>query len=105
MVYLICFDRPYHHARHYIGYCDDKEESLKDRIARHKKGDGANILRVVSQAGIDFRVVRTWSGDRKLERQLKNRKKSRELCPCCSGERKAVDIDASSMAKRTRSIS
>ncbi len=28
--------------------------------------------------------VRTWSGDKTLERRLKNRKKARLLCPVCN---------------------
>lgn len=77
MVYLVCFDRPLSHARHYLGYCNDKEESLEQRIERHRRGDGAKILRAVTQAGIGFKVVRVWEdGDRELERRLKRRKKS-----------------------------
>lgn len=37
--------------------------------------------------GINYEVVRTWSGNRKLERKLKNRKKSSILCPICQKER------------------
>lgn len=87
MVYLIHFDRPYHHCRHYIGYCDDGH--LEARLARHKSGDGAKLLRVVTQAGIDIEVARTWpDGDRALERRLKNQKKASRLCPICRARNK-----------------
>ncbi len=91
MVYLICFDRPFKHARHYIGYCNDGEEALESRIDRHRRGDGSRLLRAVTAAGIGWKVVRTWpDGDRNFERKLKNRKKASELCPVCrEGLRKA----------------
>lgn len=81
MVYLICFDQHYKHARHYIGFTDN---NLEDRIESHRKGTGARLLKVINEAGIGWNVVRTWEkGDRKFERQLKNRKNSKQLCPIC----------------------
>jgi predicted GIY-YIG superfamily endonuclease len=32
-VYLIHFDRPYHHARHYIGYTDDVDARLAGHLS------------------------------------------------------------------------
>lgn len=85
VVYLIHFDRPLHHARHYLGYCNG--ESLEQRIERHRRGDGSRLMRAVVAAGIGFEVVRVWEeGDRALERRLKNRKKSSKLCPVCRGK-------------------
>lgn len=83
MVYLIHFEKPYKHARHYIGYT----RSLNQRIDRHRSGDGSPLLRAASAAGIEWSVVRTWKGGRDLERKLKNRKKASEICPCCRKER------------------
>jgi hypothetical protein len=40
---------------------------------------------VAKERGIGFRLVRTWSGDRSLERTLKNRHNSKKLCYCCDG--------------------
>lgn len=83
MVYLIHFEQPYHHARHYIGFTDG-DETLEQRIDRHRRGDGAKLLRAVSQAGIEFKVVRVWEhGDRTMERRLKSRKKAWRYCPVC----------------------
>jgi len=42
---------------------------------------------VVKDAGITWRRVRTWQGDRKLERQLKRRKEAPALCPVCAGDK------------------
>ncbi len=105
MVYLICFSRPYYHARHYIGYCNDKEESLEQRIERHKRGDGAKLLRAVSHAGIDFEVVRVWpDGNRELERKLKSRKKAWRLCPHCRERRLKGDVDCSTRTAAVAAI-
>jgi predicted GIY-YIG superfamily endonuclease len=83
-VYLVHFDSPYHHARHYMGFTDD----LDVRIKRHRSGDGSRLLRALKIAGIGWRVAVTWKGDRSLERLLKNRKNSPQLCPVCRGETK-----------------
>lgn len=79
-VYLIHFDHPYHHARHYLGYADN----LAARLHEHIQGNGARLMEVIALAGIGWQVARTWQGDRKLERRLKNWHKSPDLCPICS---------------------
>lgn len=80
-VYLIHFDQPYKHARHYIGYADQ----LEQRIKHHKHGTGARLLQIVNQAGITWQVTRTWQGaSRSFERKLKNNKHSARLCPVCN---------------------
>jgi predicted GIY-YIG superfamily endonuclease len=79
-VYLICFNRAYKHARHYLGY----SENLDKRITDHLCGMGARLMEVVTQAGIEWKVSRTWPGDRKLERRLKNRHDAPRLCPICN---------------------
>lgn len=82
-VYLIHFERPYKHARHYLGYA----KHLEARLEHHRNGTGARFLQVVNEAGIEWEVVRTWEGDHSLERRLKARKNApRELCPICREE-------------------
>jgi predicted GIY-YIG superfamily endonuclease len=78
-VYLIHFEIPYKHARHYLGSTND----LPSRIKHHQAGTGARLMEVVSQAGISFHVSRTWQGGRDIERALKRWKNSPELCPTC----------------------
>ena len=84
-VYLLHFDRPYHHARHYLGFTDD----LGTRIALHKAPTGSShhrLMQVIYAAGIGFVVARVWElGDRALERKLKRRKAGPRLCPICRG--------------------
>ena len=84
-VYLLHFSDPIapgrHTAQHYLGYADD----LAPRVNAHMHGAGARFTQVAKERGLTFVVVRTWDGDRKLERQLKNRHEGRRLCPICNG--------------------
>lgn len=82
-VYLIHFETPYEHARHYLGFTTD----LAARLAAHRAGSGARLMEVITQAGISWYVARTWEGGRNLERALKQRKNSPKLCPVCLQER------------------
>jgi predicted GIY-YIG superfamily endonuclease len=76
-VYLLHFDRPYKHARHYLGWALD----LEKRLDNHLNGTGARLLKVITEEGIGFEVVRTWP-DMTLadEKRLKNQHSSK-LCP------------------------
>lgn len=80
-VYIEHLERPYHHAGHYIGWCAG---DVQTRHAQHVAGQGARLLEVVADAGIGFSITRTWVGDRKFERQLKNQKNAKRLCPACN---------------------
>jgi hypothetical protein len=89
IIYLLHFSKPIsslHTCQHYLGYT----ENLEERIAQHQAGCGARLTQVAKERGITFTVVRTWQGDRKLERRLKNRKSSPSLCPICKGCRGPV---------------
>ena len=78
-VYLIHFDTPYKHARHYIGWTTD----LPARIAAHANGTGARLMEVVTGAGISWQLARTWSGTRSRERQIKRQGGASRRCPLC----------------------
>ena len=86
VVYLIHFDTPYKHAAHYLGWSADLEE----RLDAHAKGFGARLMEVITQAGITWRLARTWPGSRRTERKLKNQKHSPRLCPICAAQRLAL---------------
>ena len=83
MIYLIHFDRPLHHARHYLGYCADG--TLQARMIMHRAGRGARLLAVLRTLNIGWEVVRVFEGDRRYERRLKNRHNAPQLCPVCRG--------------------
>lgn len=86
-VYLLHFDRPYRHAKHYMGYAAD--DRLHERIDQHYNatpGDGKHhrLMQVVRAAGIGFTLARVWKrGTRTLERKLKRQSHATRLCPLC----------------------
>lgn len=86
VVYLIHFDQPYYHARHYLGTTNDLEHRLQQHMLGRRYG-GARLMEVIVSMGITWRVARLWSGGRDVERQLKAWKNSCRLCPICQAER------------------
>lgn len=78
VIYLLHFERPFGHARHYMGWSQD----LWVRLICHQMGRGANLLRHVAIAGIQWRLVALYYGDRNLERAMKNHGHARR-CPEC----------------------
>lgn len=90
-VYLIHFDRPYKHAVHYLGFVDGGEAEVQARLDRHRSGQGARLMAVVTAAGIGWRLARTWPGyTRGQERKLKCRKSAPKLCPVCREAKKGA---------------
>jgi hypothetical protein len=86
--YLLHFDQRYEHAGHYTGFAEGSR--LLQRLGEHQGGRGARLLEVITQAGIGFRLARTWPGvTRARERQLKNQGGASRYCPICQAERKA----------------
>jgi hypothetical protein len=82
-VYLLHFDRPLAHARHYLGWAVD----FHDRVDAHLAGNGARIVAAAVRAGIHVELVRTWDGvDRAFERRLKDGGSHLRLCPICRPE-------------------
>ncbi len=80
-VYLLHFDRPYAHARHYLGWTHPG--GLDARLAEHAAGRGARLLHVVAGAGIGWTLARTWTGTRARERALKLQGGASRRCPLC----------------------
>ena len=80
VIYMLHFDQPYQHARHYVGWTED----LLDRLDRHAKGNGARLIAVIWQAGIGFTLVRICEGTRRTERAIKNDGGATRFCPACT---------------------
>ena len=78
VIYLICFERPFSHARHYMGWT----QALGVRLHLHRAGRGARLMDAVTQAGIGWEVVALFYGDRNDERAMKNHGHARR-CPRC----------------------
>lgn len=85
-VYIIHFEKPFHHAKHYIGMTG---EGLLERFKRHKQGGGAKITSAVVKAGIKLRCLmkigefETAGEARQFEIRLKKRKESKRFCSIC----------------------
>jgi predicted GIY-YIG superfamily endonuclease len=78
-VYLIHFDDPYKHAKHYTGWTTD----LCQRLVAHAQGKaGARLMEVVAEAGITWALARVERGTRRKERARKGRTAS-VWCPMC----------------------
>lgn len=83
--YLIHAERPIRHAQHYLGAAPD----IPARIAAHRAGRGAALVRAFNERGIGWHVARTWpTATPELavgtEIALKNRRDSPRICPECT---------------------
>ncbi len=97
IIYVICFP-PFGHARHYTGWTLD----LEARLAKHRAGKGAALLRAVNAAGTEWRVTGSWPGTPNDEKKLKRAGTARQWCPACRPEylrRKAAAQRARAAAK------
>ena len=89
--YLLHFNKPYRHARHYLGITTN----LAWRLRRHSKGTGARLLRAVKADGVKWRIAREWEEAdkpedltwREFEKRLKARGGHARLCPICKAEK------------------
>lgn len=101
VLYLLHFDPPYRHARHYLGYSDRRDPF--SRIAQHLAGRGSPLVAAALAAGCRVLVADWWPGDRTRERLLKRRAHVPAWCPLCqnpkllarflrSGQRDAAEL-------------
>ena len=82
-VYILCFDRHYEHAKHYVGWT---RRPVEERVAEHVKGRGNALLRAVVNAGIPIHLSAVIYAGIDLERILKRTKNTARLCPRCKPE-------------------
>ena len=80
VIYMLHFDQPYRHARHYVGWTED----LLTRLEAHATGHGARLVAVIWHAGIGFTAVRICEGTRYTERAIKNAGGAVRYCPACT---------------------
>lgn len=78
-IYVLHFEKSYHHARHYIGWTTDVDA----RVAEHLSGQGSPLVKAVVDAGIEVTLATTMPGTRTMERHLKNRGNAYGVCPIC----------------------
>jgi predicted GIY-YIG superfamily endonuclease len=97
-VYLLHFDQPYKHARHYVGWA----RNVKRRLAEHEAGRGARLLAVVRSAGIGWTLARMWPGSRARERQIKRQGGHARQCPLCGVTPRTLSRNKDGSLSRSR---
>lgn len=81
--YLVHFEPPYKHARHYLGWTAGE---VDDRLDAHIEGNGSPLIKAAVNAGHAVILVRTWANvDRHFERTMKDNNNTPRLCPICQG--------------------
>lgn len=81
-LYLLHFDPPYRHARHYLGVTRNGR-SVALRWLEHCRGRGAVLTHNARLAGCRFILTRIWpNAEFASERRLKGRSLV-PLCPLC----------------------
>lgn len=89
-VYVLCFDRHFGHAKHYVGCTTDP----RGRLITHAKGQGANIVQKAAASGIGFRLAALGETNmacmRRLERQTKDWHGAADFCCHCTAEPRAI---------------
>ena len=77
VIYMLHFDRPYRHAKHYVGWTDD----LFDRLDQHAAGRGARLVAVIWHAGIGFTLIRICEGTRRHRTRHQERRRRGPVLP------------------------
>ena len=95
MIYLIHFQTPFMHCKHYLGYCAD--DRLEKRIYEHFNAPRVALMQMIKRKGIPWEVARLMEGGRDREAHLKYQiKKIAPYCPICTNRRSrrvnALDI-------------
>lgn len=100
-VYLLHFETPLHHARHYLGVT---RRGLGIRLVEHYSGRGAKLMAAVVAVGIEVRLARTWPAGRDGERALKRWKKNPALCPLCQQGQGTAPSARSAVSQRSSAV-
>lgn len=86
-IYVLHFDDPLHHARHYTG-CTLQ---LRDRLSAHAQGRGSRLCEVLLARGLHWTLggLMTCSIQqmRRIERGIKDRHNGPQFCQTCMGEK------------------
>jgi len=89
-VYVIHFNQPYRHAKHYTGIA----KNIKSRMREHASGNGARLLQVLKENNIGFKysIIKEFpdfSSAHTYEKYLKTKiKKPQRYCPICKEQNK-----------------
>lgn len=88
-VYLIHFDKPYKHARHYIGFTTQIADRMNTHVTAGTRS--AKLMQVITAAGITWQIAKLWSDKtRAFERQLKKWHGAVKFCPLCKAAKQKI---------------
>lgn len=92
-LYLLHFDQPRHHARHYLG----SSVILAQRLTQHATGDGACLTRALWEDDEPWQLAalfvprrRCGKTIREYESAVKQRHNSTLYCPLCCGGKERI---------------
>src|SRR5512142_1788858 len=85
MIYVLHFEPPLKHARHYVGFAESKR-TLRARIEHHLAGSGAKIVAAAVAAGCTVTMTASFEGTRDDERRIKKGGHGPSVCPVCRAE-------------------
>lgn len=89
-IYVLHFDAPLSHARHYTG-CTNH---LPHRLLAHARGAGARLTRVLLDKQIPWQLAAAYRVSntemRTCERKIKDQHHGPRFCPLCQGENTAT---------------
>lgn len=83
MVYLLHFDRPFHHIRHFLTVAPKEALSVGGGVSAAVVARSP-LLDAALGAGVSITVTRTWNGDAVRAQQLQAHANSRRYCPVCT---------------------
>lgn len=89
-VYVLHFDPPYKHARHYIGFVKDKHR-IRERICEHLSGQGSPLIKAALAAQHQISLAHFWrSAPRTFETRLKRRADTPAWCRSCKLHKRPI---------------
>jgi predicted GIY-YIG superfamily endonuclease len=97
-VYLLHFDQPYKHARHYVGWT----RNVRRRLAEHMAGRGVPLTIAARGAGITLVLARMWPGGPDRERQIKRQGGHARHCPLCGVKPRCLPRNRDGSLSRSR---
>lgn len=83
-VYVLHFDPPFRHARHYVGYTP--EATAERRVQEHLdcSAKGSPLVKAALNVGCKVTLAHEFPGaGRDFERWLKTRRDTAKWCGCC----------------------
>lgn len=84
VVYIIHFEHHFKRARHYIGSTTDLDRRLREHLGVTKRC--SPLIRAAIESGIKVDLSLALTGDRKVERVIKDMKNVKRYCPSCLAE-------------------